>query len=114
MGKQGLGPEHPRAAGLRNNGAEVYRKGGRDEQDEPLYQRALHMWEQVLGPEDRDLAMALHGLAELYRAQGKYEQAEPLYIRALHLWEQAVPGHTQITKLLTGPAELYIAQDQDQ
>jgi tetratricopeptide (TPR) repeat protein len=61
---------------------------------EPLYQQALHIWEQALGKEHPQVAYPLNGLAYLYEQQGKYAEAEPLYQRALHVWEQAYgPGH---------------------
>ncbi len=50
---------------------------------EPLYQRALAIWEKALGPEHPDVATSLNNLAALYRVQGEYAQAEPLYQRAL-------------------------------
>lgn len=52
-------------------------------QAEPLYRKALHIWEQQLGPEHLLIAPLLNDLANLYYAQGQYTQAEPLYKRAL-------------------------------
>src|SRR2546421_5612036 len=57
-------------------------------QAEPLYQRALRIFEQVEGPEHPSTAATLHELAWLYLEQGKYEQAEPLFQRALRIHEQ--------------------------
>jgi tetratricopeptide (TPR) repeat protein len=50
---------------------------------EPLYGRALAIWEKALGPEHPEVAASLNGLATLYGDQGQYAKAEPLYIRAL-------------------------------
>ena len=44
---------------------------------EPLYKRALAIWEKALGPEHPHVAASLNNLAELYRAQGKHTEAEP-------------------------------------
>jgi tetratricopeptide (TPR) repeat protein len=52
---------------------------------EPLYQRALRIYEQGLGPEHPSTGTTLHGLARLYQNQGKYAEAEPLYQRALRI-----------------------------
>ncbi len=35
---------------------------------EPLYKRALAIWEKALGPEHPHVAASLNNLAELYRA----------------------------------------------
>jgi Tfp pilus assembly protein PilF len=52
---------------------------------EPLYERALRIWEQGLSPDHPWVASALHGLANLYVEQGKDAEAELLYERALPL-----------------------------
>jgi tetratricopeptide (TPR) repeat protein len=71
------------------------------DQAEPLFQRALHIWEQAHGPEHPLVAWPLNNLANLYREQGKYEQAEPLYQRALHIWEQAYgPEHPLVAEVM--------------
>ena len=46
-----LRPEHPRLATALNNLASLYKRQGKYEQAEPLYQRALAIREQQLGPE---------------------------------------------------------------
>ena len=55
---------------------------------EPLYQRALRIWEQQADAGHARVAEPLYGLARLYKEQGKYALAEPLFQRALHIWEQ--------------------------
>ncbi len=68
---------------------------GQYEQAEPLYQRALAIWEKQVGPEHPNTAANLNNLALLYQAQGKYEQAEPLYQRALAIVEKQLgPQHS--------------------
>ena len=71
-----------------NNLAALYQAQGKYGEAEPLYQRALAIWEKALGPEHPDVATSLNNLAGLYYAQGKYEEAEPLYQRALAIWKR--------------------------
>ena len=60
---------------------------------EPLFERALAIWETALGPEHPDVATSLNNLAMLYYDQGQYAKAEPLYQRALAIREKALgPG----------------------
>src|SRR3989442_3081375 len=57
----------------------LYWKKGKYEEAEPLYERALAIYEHVPGEEPPDTASTLNNLANLYTDQGKYEVAEPLY-----------------------------------
>ena len=78
---------------------------------EPLFQRALHIQEQMLGPPHPDVAYTLNGLAIVYVEQGKYAQAEPLCQRSLHIQEQALgPLHPDVASPLNGLANLYYQQ----
>ena len=70
-----------------NNLAGSMNAQGQYAEAEPLYQRALDIWEKALGPEHPHVAASLNNLAEFYRAQGQYAKAEPLYQRSL-----AIPG----------------------
>jgi Flp pilus assembly protein TadD len=63
-----------------NNLAALYESQGKYAQAEPLYVRALAIYEQQLGAEHPGTATSLNNLATLYRVQGKYAQAEPLAI----------------------------------
>ncbi|MBV9689015.1 MAG: tetratricopeptide repeat protein, partial [Ktedonobacteraceae bacterium] len=84
---------------------------GKYEQAEPLYQRALHICEQVLGPEHPSTGATLHQLGSLYQQQGKYEQAEPLYQRALRIKEQVLGAeHPSTASTLHALASLYQTQ----
>ena len=60
---------------------------------EPLFLRALAIYEQQVGPEHLLVAYPLNNLASLYCEQGKYTEAELLFQRALHIWEQALGVH---------------------
>jgi tetratricopeptide (TPR) repeat protein len=78
---------------------------------EPLYHRALHMWEQQLGPDHLQVAYPLNGLAILYKEQGQYDKAEPLYHRALRIVEQELGfEHPQVADSLNNLGELYREQ----
>jgi tetratricopeptide (TPR) repeat protein len=78
---------------------------------EPLYVRALSIYEQELRPQHPNIASSLDNLAELYRAQGKYVEAEPLYQRALSIWEQELgANHPNTATSLNNLALLYYDQ----
>jgi tetratricopeptide (TPR) repeat protein len=64
---------------------------------EPLFQRALRVWEQARGPHHPKMAESLNGLAELSREQGRYAEADPLYRRALSIREQQLGQHHPLT-----------------
>ncbi len=76
---------------------------------EPLYRRALRIWDEQMGPAHPESAYPLSGLAHLYARQGKYAEAEPLYQRALRIWEAQV-GETH---LLTGETRRALAELQE-
>jgi tetratricopeptide (TPR) repeat protein len=84
---------------------------GQYTQVQPLYQRALHIDEQVSGPEQRDTGVSLNNLALLYYLEGKYEQAEPLFQRALKICEQKLdPDDPEIAATLDNLGQLYERQ----
>jgi len=106
-----IGTESLDIAQSLNNLAHLYQTQGKHEQVEPLYQRALSIYEQELGADHSWAATSLNNLAALYRDQGKYEQAEPLYQRALSICEQQLgPDHPNTALSLNNLAALY--QDQ--
>ncbi len=63
---ENFGPEHPDVAASLNNLAVLYRDQGKYTEAEPLYQRALAIWEKALGPEHPNVATSLNNLASLY------------------------------------------------
>ena len=83
-----MGSEHLTLAITLNNLALLYQAQGQYAQAEPLYQRALALWEKALGPEHPLLVISLHSLVLLYQSQGHEAQAEPLYRRALAILEE--------------------------
>jgi tetratricopeptide (TPR) repeat protein/transcriptional regulator with XRE-family HTH domain len=106
------GMEHntPELASLLTKAADYLLQSAQYEQAEPLYQRALTIYDQMPGCEHPHVAFPLNGLADLYREQGRYEQAEPLYQRALHLWETLGHKYLEIPSPLNNLALLYKRQ----
>ena len=102
-----FGPKDSRLATSLNNLALLYDAQGQYAQAEPLYRRALAIWEQALVPEHPSVAISLNNLALLYRAQRKYTEAELLFRRALAVWEKALgPEHPNVAMALENYAEL--------
>lgn len=75
-----------------NKLAELYREQEKHSEAEPLYQRALAIWEKALRPEDASAAAGLNNLGLLYDAQGRYAAAEPLFRRSLVIVKKAPRG----------------------
>jgi CHAT domain-containing protein len=61
-----------------HNLAGLYWMLGRPADAEPLFKRALAIWEKALGPDHPTVALSLNILAELYNDQGRYADALPL------------------------------------
>ncbi len=100
--------DDPRRARSLNELAVVYSAQGRYADAEPLYKRALAIWEKALGPESPEVATSLNNVASLYQAQGKYADAEPLFTRSLAIAEKALgPEHPQVAASLNNLALLY-------
>jgi Tetratricopeptide repeat len=60
----------------------LYREQRRYAEAEPLFQRAIKIWERAHGPNHPDVANSLNNLAMLYRVEGRYtgvpsQQARP-------------------------------------
>jgi tetratricopeptide (TPR) repeat protein/nucleoside phosphorylase len=78
---------------------------------EPLYVRALAIYEQQLGAMHPYTAQSLNNLAMLYYTQGKYAEAEPLLKRALAIHEQQLGAiHPDTAQSLSNLAVLYYTQ----
>ena len=91
--------------------AALYRAQGNYDAAEPLYLRALEIYETALEETHPHVAQSLNNLAALYRAQGNYDAAEPLYLRALEIWETALgESHPHVATNLNNLATLYQAQ----
>jgi tetratricopeptide (TPR) repeat protein len=78
------------------------------QQAEPIYQRALAIYEEVLGPIHLDTATCLNAFASLHHTQGNYDLAESLYRRVLAIREQVLGlSHLDTAASLAGLASLY-------
>jgi tetratricopeptide (TPR) repeat protein len=101
----------PEAIRLLNQAGYYLYEHARYSEAEPLYQRALAIFERVLGADHPDTATGLNNLALLYYNQGKYEQAEPLYQRALAIRERVLGAdHPDTAQSLNNLAALYRSQ----
>ncbi len=79
---ESFGPEDPRLPESVNNLAVLYQVIGQYAEAEPLYQRALAIWEKALGPEHLNVATSLENYANLLRKTGREEEAAELETRA--------------------------------
>jgi tetratricopeptide (TPR) repeat protein len=78
---------------------------------EPLFQRALSIWEEQDNPQPLNRTQTLSHLANLYAVQGKYAEAESLYWQAIEILEQKVGSeHTLLGSPLRGLAHVYTNQ----
>ncbi|HKX32540.1 MAG TPA: CHAT domain-containing tetratricopeptide repeat protein, partial [Blastocatellia bacterium] len=103
------GPEHPEVARALLGLANLYRYYKDDSpRAEPLYRRALDIFEKVLGPEHPEAARALLCLALLYHDQADYARAEPLYRQALGIFEKTLGAeHPEFASALNNLALLF-------
>ncbi|MFN3918930.1 MAG: tetratricopeptide repeat protein, partial [Methylohalobius sp.] len=76
------GPNHPDVATSLNNLAALYKAQGDYAKAEPLYKRALAIWEKAFGPDHPNVATLLENLAGLYRATNREAEANALEQRA--------------------------------
>lgn len=91
--------------------ADYLRERAQYDQAEPLYTRALTLYEHTGEKRPLPMAHVLNGLASLYTEQRKYAQAEHLSQRALQIQEQALGvEHPEITASLMTLANLYWQQ----
>ena len=75
-------PQDPRLATSLNNLAELYHTQGQYAQAEPLYKRALAIYEKALGPDHPSVATSLENYADLLQKTGRTAEAEELEERA--------------------------------
>jgi tetratricopeptide (TPR) repeat protein len=78
---------------------------------EPLFRRALEIFEAKLGPGHPDTVQSLNDLACILKDQGKYGEAEPFFRRALEIREVELgPCHPDTAASLHNLACLLAAQ----
>ena len=90
--------------------AQAYRRAGRNDHPEPLYEEAIHL-DEVTGSNPARLGINLVDLALVYRAQDRLREAQLANERALPLLERALePDDPEIARCLTNLAVLYWRQ----
>eukprot|EP00752_Nemacystus_decipiens_P007816 g6981.t1 len=100
-----LGLRHPAVASSMRAMAELYRRQGRLSEAEPLFRRAIGIWEASPGPMDSDAVAALHGLAHCVLAEagadwlGRFEEAFALVDQAYRI-ASSQPGNDPSSRLL--------------
>jgi tetratricopeptide (TPR) repeat protein len=82
-----LGEDHPETAQAISNLARTLIAQGRHEEAEPLFRRALRVFDHV-GDNGSNVAVALNGLGLVYNARELYSEAIPCFERALAIFEQ--------------------------
>ncbi|MFM6270990.1 MAG: tetratricopeptide repeat protein, partial [Dolichospermum sp.] len=76
-----------------NNLALLYNNQGRYTEAEPLYIRALSIYEQQLGENHPYVATSLNNLAALYRNQGRDGDAASILQRAQSIQERLLKSN---------------------
>ncbi len=100
-------PQDPRLVTTLSSLAALHQAQGKYAEAEPIFKRALVIFEKTLGSEHPLVAANLNNLAALYHAQGKYAEAEPLCKQALAIVEKALgPEHPHVATNLENYAAL--------
>ena len=91
-----------------SNLAQAYAMYGKYVEAEPLYQRALGIFQQAYGDEHLEVASTLNNLGVLHRMHGQYAEAEPLLKRSLAIKEKQLGAtHPEVALGLKNLAVLY-------
>jgi tetratricopeptide (TPR) repeat protein len=77
---------------------------------EPLYQKAITLFDEVLGEGCVESRRMRNNLGRLYYEQQRYTEAETLFLRALNC-ERGVNDVFVVSALLSNISHLYMAQD---
>lgn len=85
----------------------LYRRDGRVEDAEKMYQRALDLVTNVRGLDDPATATCLHNLGELYEYEHRYADAELALESARKIREKHVPDSAELAQTLSNLGLLY-------
>ena len=89
--------------------AQVYAGQGKNVESEPLYLRALEVYQTVHDEYHADVAAMLNNLETLHRMYGLYAQAEPLLTRALAIKEKLLGlDHSDVALSVVNLAQLRV------
>jgi tetratricopeptide (TPR) repeat protein len=109
--EKSLGSGHPDLGQSLNNLATHYEKLGRHSDSEPLFKRALAIYEKAAGPEHPAVATLLNNLGQVGKVQRRYAEAEPLIRRSLAIREKVLGReHPDVARSLNNLADLYERQ----
>lgn len=108
---EAFGREDRRIAVSLSQLAEVYAAQRRYLEAEPIYGRALSIYQVVHGEDHPDVAAMLNNLGVVHRLHGQFSEAEPLLKRALAIKEKVYgPDHAEVAVTLGNLGQLYLAQ----
>jgi len=74
----------------------LYKATNRLKEAEPMYKRALEIWEKSLGKDHPQVATALNNLALLYQATNRLKEAEPPMQRVVEILGHLHTSRTSI------------------
>ncbi|HEY9793043.1 MAG TPA: tetratricopeptide repeat protein, partial [Candidatus Obscuribacterales bacterium] len=78
---------------------------------EPLYRRALEIYERAYGQEHKDVGLSLVGLAKCNMQCGKYTEAQLLYTRVISIYEKVYSkDHEEVGNVLENLSQCYVNQ----
>ena len=93
-----------------NNLAQLYRLQNRLEEAEPLYRKALSIWEKALGPDHPDVARGLRNLGSCFVQEGKQRGALELFQRSAAIFEKTLGSrHPETLNVLQDLSRAYRA-----
>jgi tetratricopeptide (TPR) repeat protein len=107
--EKALGPEHLDVAQSLFQLAEAYSHRGKKSEAEPLYKRALKIWEKA-ADSDEKIALCLDGLADIDLHSDHEADAEPLLKRSLSIWEKQPKREFTVLYRLNKLATVYKKQ----
>jgi tetratricopeptide (TPR) repeat protein len=108
-----FGREDPRVAISLSQLAQVYTAQAKYLEAEPLYMRALKIYQSAHGERHPDVAATLNNIGVLHRMHGQYADAEPYLTRALALKESLLnPDDPDLALSVKNLGQLYVAQGQ--
>ena len=93
-----------------NNLAKLYHDQGRYVEAEPLYQRAMTIFEKAPQLIHPVVGQIRGNFAKLYHDQRRYAEAEPLYVSALAMWKQHQPKNRKWATFMKNIAAFYYEQ----
>jgi len=108
-----FGPDDRRLAATLNNLAALLFDYGDYAQAEPLFRRALGIFERLASPGDADTANVLNNLAALVARDGRLDDAQGMYERALAILAKRSPDAPESGAILNNLADVARRQGRD-